>query len=129
MSDSNQTQFPIGSSGLPQNVVAFLCYVCGFITGIIFLTLEKNNREIRFHAWQSILMSIGLVIVLIGVSIVGAIAGILSSVLGALISLLTPLIFLLFLIAWMLCLMNAYNGTRFVIPVIGDIAEAQAGKF
>lgn len=42
------------STGLDENVASFLCYLGWWITGIIFLVLEKENKTVRFHAIQSI---------------------------------------------------------------------------
>src|SRR5579864_7354489 len=56
---------PMASSGMQENMASALCYALGFITGILFLVLDpyKNNRNIRFHAWQSIFLSVFYVIV------------------------------------------------------------------
>jgi len=43
--------------GIDENIEGLLCYVLGFITGILFLVLEKDNKFIRFHAMQSIVTS------------------------------------------------------------------------
>jgi uncharacterized membrane protein len=49
-----------GAAGLTDNVASALCYVLGFVTGIIFLVLApyNQNRAIRFHAFQSIFLSV-----------------------------------------------------------------------
>src|SRR5579871_190517 len=54
----------VAGAGMQENVAAALCYALGFITGIIFLVLEpyNRNRNIKFHAWQSIFLSGALVI-------------------------------------------------------------------
>ncbi|WP_318010792.1 hypothetical protein [Bacillus sp. RAR_GA_16] len=44
------------SSGLEENVAGLLTYVLGFVTGIIFLLIEKENKFVRFHAMQSIVV-------------------------------------------------------------------------
>src|SRR5690625_1325708 len=50
-------------SGLEQNIAGMLCYVVGFVTGIIFLLIEKENRFVRFHAFQSTIISSALLII------------------------------------------------------------------
>lgn len=115
-------------SGLAPNVASLLCYVCVFITGIIFLAVEKNDKEVRFHAWQSIFFGIAFLVVQIAISILGAILGAISSLLGTLIGILTPVVGLVFFIFWIICLIKAYNGEHYLLPIIGPIAEQQAGK-
>ncbi|MBL7684970.1 MAG: hypothetical protein JNK65_02915, partial [Deltaproteobacteria bacterium] len=62
MADQNpasQGSGSAGGSGLAPNVASLLCYVCSFVTGIIFLLIEKDNKDVRFHAWQAIFLGAG----------------------------------------------------------------------
>ncbi len=120
-------QYPYQSSAggdLKQNIAALLCYPLSFITGILFLVLTPYNRDyfVRFHAYQSIFFFLGLLA--------------LKIVLGV-ISIVTPwFIDNLFstgmnLLAlggtgWMMY--QAYQGNRFKLPIVGDMAENQASK-
>src|SRR5690242_13770261 len=56
---------PPGAQPMPSNVAALLTYLAGFITGIIFLVIEpyKNDRFVRFHAFQSIFFSIAYIVI------------------------------------------------------------------
>ncbi|MFC1909399.1 DUF4870 domain-containing protein [Chloroflexota bacterium] len=45
------------STGLPENVAGLLCYVLWWVSGIVFLIIESENKWIRFHAFQSIIVS------------------------------------------------------------------------
>jgi uncharacterized membrane protein len=100
--------------GMQANVEAPLSYLFGFITGIIFFVLEKENKFVRFHAMQSILVS-GAFFVL---NVVLALIPFLGWVL-------LPLLGLLGLVLWIVLMVKAYMGETFKIPVIGDIAEKQ----
>src|SRR5580698_3895336 len=62
---------PAGTAAMADNAASALCYVLGFITGILFLVLEpyNKNRTVRFHAFQSIFLNIALIVVAIGVGI------------------------------------------------------------
>lgn len=110
------------SGGLQENVAAALCYSLGFITGILFLVLEpyNKNRNIRFHAFQSIFLFVFFIIVHYAIFFVGMASW------GALF-LLSPLISLAFFILWLFMMWKAYNNERIMLPVIGDIAQKQAG--
>jgi uncharacterized membrane protein len=109
--------------GLSQNMASTLCYVLGLITGIIFLVLSpyNTNRAIRFHAWQSIFLSIAAIILNIGIPLTLTIMHmwiLLIPVMG--------LIHLGFFILWLYLLFTTFNGRTVKLPVIGDLAEKQA---
>ncbi len=111
------------STGMQENVAAALCYALGFITGILFLVLEpyNRNRNIKFHAWQSIFLSVALLIVNILVGIVFAATwsfGMFWSI--------WLLVRLGFFILWIYMMYSAYNNNRVKLPIIGDLAEKQA---
>ncbi len=115
-------------TGLAPNVASMLSYLCIFVTGIVFLILEKDDKNVRFHAWQSTLFGAAAVLVQIALSILGAMLGAISTLLGGLVNLMAPVVALIFFIFWIVCLIKAYNGERYHLPVLGDIAEAQAKK-
>jgi uncharacterized membrane protein len=118
LTDKNKTHKGKSSTGMEENVVGLLCYVLGFITGIIFLVIEKDSKFVKFHAMQSIILFASLFILDI---ILGFIP-----ILGWLISL---LLFPLSFILWLILMFQAYQGKLFKLPVIGDIAEKQASTF
>src|SRR5689334_17289909 len=61
------------STGLSANVAGALSYLLGFITGIVFLVLEKQNRFVRFHAAQSIAVSVAIIVLSIALSILSGV--------------------------------------------------------
>ena len=105
------------SSGLPENVAGALAYLIGPVTGILFLVLEKQSKFVRFHAMQSLVVFGGLFVV----NIVLGFVPILGWVLGMLLSLVGVLL-------WVVLLIKAYQGERYKLPYIGEIAERQLGK-
>ena len=113
---------PAASSGMQENVASALCYALGFVTGILFLVLEpyNKNRNIRFHAFQAIFMSVVFTILYWVIAMVGA------ATYGVMF-LLWPLIGLSYFVLWIFMMYKAYNNQRVVLPVIGDIALKQAG--
>ena len=105
------------SMNLEENVAGLLCYVVGWITGIVFLVLEKENTFVRFHALQSILTFLPL-------SVIAWILGWIPFVgwaLGALVS-------ILIVILWLILMYKAYQGERYKLPLAGEIAEKGIGK-
>lgn len=102
------------STGLDPNVAGLLCYLLGFITGIVFLVVEKQNRDVRFHAYQSLATFLGLFVISVAAGLI--------PVLGVLIHVIvTPLS----LVLWVLLMVKAAQGERFKLPWVGDWAEEQ----
>ena len=100
------------STGLDENIAGLLCYVVGWITGIIFLLIEQDNKFVRFHATQSIIV-FGIVTV----------AGIILSFVPFVGWLVPAISFIL----WVVLMVKAYQGTKYKIPWAGNLAEKWAG--
>jgi uncharacterized membrane protein len=100
------------STGLDANVGAALAYLVGFVTGAIFLVVEKENRFVRFHAMQSTFTFIGLVLVNVLLNIV--------PFLGFLLSIFVLLPFSAVL--WLVLMFKAYQGEEFKLPLVGQMA-------
>lgn len=118
----------VASTGITENMAGALCYLVGLITGILFLVLApyNQNRNIRFHAFQSIFLHVGLIACWIALAILSAIF-IHIPILGAL--MMTLLYFILGIgafILWIYMMIKTYNGERIVLPIIGPLAEKQA---
>ena len=103
-------------NGLTDNTAAGLAYVT-IIPAIIFLVVAPYNQKsfIRFHAWQSIFLFVATVIIQIVLGMIPFIGWII----------LAPFT-LLVLVVWVICLIKAFNGQRFSLPLIGKFAEKQA---
>jgi uncharacterized membrane protein len=112
------------SSGMEANVAGLLSYVLGPITGLIFFLMEKDNKFVRFHAFQSIVVFGALFIVQVAAGfIITTLAMMHASVVIPLFVLLLNLVALVSLILWILLMVKAYQGEKFKLPVAGDIAE------
>jgi uncharacterized membrane protein len=105
---------PAGS-GLSENVASGLSYVLGWLTGLIFLLIDKRP-EVRFHAMQSIIFAV--VAMLVGWIRVPT-SGFLNTLLW--------LVSVVFFFTWIFVMIQAFQGRHFKLPVIGDFAERQAG--
>ena len=99
------------STGLDDNVAGLLCYVLGWVSGLVFFLLEKENKFVRYHAMQSIITFGAL-------SIAGTIFSRISflGVLGWIIGTLS-------LILWIILMVKAYQGERYKLLWAGDLAE------
>ena len=110
---------PTGTStGLKPNVAGLLCYALGWITGLIFIILEKENQFVRFHAMQSI-VTFG------AVSALWIIFSILVMIpfIGLIFWLLNVLTGIIAFVLWIVLMVTAYQGERHRLPVAGDIAQ------
>ncbi len=116
-----------GGSGLAPNIASMLCYLCAPITSIIFLLIEKENQDVRFHAWQGTALGVGYFVAVITLELVAAVFGMIATFLGTLIGLLIPLLGLASFVLWVICLIKSYQGERWRIPVLGDFAAQKAG--
>ncbi len=99
-------------SGLPKNTAAALAYVLVWLTGIVFLLIEKDPY-VRFHAMQSVI-TFGLLTIVSFVPIIGW--------------LLSPLLMIVGFVLWLFLIFKAYQGEEFKLPVIGDFAKKQVEK-
>src|SRR3990167_3281852 len=118
---------PSQGSGLSPNIASLLCYICMPITSIIFMLIEKENKDVQFHAWQGTTFGVGYIVTIIAVEILSAILGAAISFLGVLIGWLVYVICPMAIVIWIICLVKAYRGERWKIPYIGDFAEKKAG--
>jgi len=103
------------STGLDENVAGFFCYLLGFITGIVFLVVEKESRFVRFHALQSTITFLSLFVICM---ILGLIP---------IIGLLVYPIWILSLILWLFLMIKALRGERYSLPIVGKMAEEKTG--
>ena len=119
------------STGLDENVAALLAYVATWVSGLVFFLIEKDSRFVRFHAMQAILLGASAAIIGIVLWIVWflglIISAAISDVLAGLVSIVLGLLFFVFsigmLIAFVMCLIKAYQMQYFKLPVIGNFAE------
>jgi len=105
------------STGLEENVAGLLCYVLGWVSGIVFLILEPKNKFVRYHAIQSIIVFGAITIVSLIFGWIPVAGVVISTLLG-----------ILAFILWIVLMVKAYKGTKHKLPVSGNMAEKWAGK-
>jgi uncharacterized membrane protein len=113
---------PVAAStgGLEENVAGLLCYALGWITGIIFLLIDKRPW-VRFHAAQSIVVFGGLTLIRIALGMLHGVTGFIG---GALFGLIFVLIGLVGFVLWILLMIKAFQHQTFRVPIAADIADS-----
>lgn len=122
---------PSAQTGLSEKVAGLLCYVLGWITGLIFLLIDKRPF-VRFHAAQSVITfgALHIISIILAVAFIGggfwgggfafSAFGFWAAVLGCL--------KIVGLVAWIVGMIKAYQHERFRFPIVADIADQIAGK-
>lgn len=102
-----------------------LCYLLWVVGGVLFLVLKpySQNKTIRFHAFQAIFFWVAAIVVWI---VVGIVSNVLSFMGDWFVNALRDLAGLAIFIVWLMLMFKAYNQERWVLPVIGPMAEKQA---
>jgi uncharacterized membrane protein len=105
------------SIGLQPNIAGLLCYVAGWITGIIFLVIEKKSQFVKFHAWQSIMTFAVLnvaYLIFFRIPVIGWVIAWIISILS--------------FVLWIILIIQAGTGKMWKLPLVGNWAERQASK-
>lgn len=115
-------------TGMQENVAGMLTYVLGWVTGLIFLFIDKRSF-VQFHAKQSIVVFGGLHLLQIALGMFFGFSIMTGGWTGFSFGFaLFHLIQLVGLILWILLLIKAYQGERFRVPIAADIADKLFGK-
>lgn len=109
MSYNNQGKSSVGN--LNGNFAGLLSYALGWITGLIFFLLEKDNKFVKFHAAQSLILFLSITIISMLAGIVPFIGYIINTILNV-----------ITLVCWIIGMIKAYNNEYFKFPIVGDIA-------
>jgi len=99
-------------TGLPKNTAAALSYVLGWLTGIVFLLIEKDPF-VRFHAAQSIVV-FGILTIVVLIPGIGWV--------------IAPLAWIVGFVLWLVLIFKAYQGEEFKLPWVGNVAKKLLGK-
>jgi uncharacterized membrane protein len=131
-----QTTPAKSSTGLDENVAALLSYIFHWISGLIFFLIEKDSRLVRFHSMQSILLGgaafIGGFVLwflwVVVTLVLGQIADFLGTLVGLVLGLIIFVFYIAILVGWVMCLIKAYQGQYFKLPLLGNFAEKFSTK-
>lgn len=100
------------SLGLDENVEALLAYLLTWLTGIIFYLLEKESKFVKFHAMQSFIAFLILQVIGIFFGLIPILGFFIAGIIG-----------LVTIILWIVCMIKAYQGEWFKLPIVGEIVE------
>ena len=113
------------TEGIQENVAGLLCYIAGWISGLIFLLIDRRPF-VRFHAVQAIGLNIGIVVIYLVVAFSFVMLHFLH--LGFLALAVYPILGVLIFAVWVFMMYKAYQHEKFMLPIIGNIAEGMSGK-
>ena len=99
---------------MDEKIEGALCYLAWWVTGLIFILLEKDNKFVKFHAMQSLLTFLALTVLIFVLMWIPFFGWILAGLFS-----------LLSIILWIVLMIKAYQGEKFKVPIIGDIAAQQ----
>jgi uncharacterized membrane protein len=105
-----------GTTGLQENIAGLLAYLFGWVSGLILFLID-GRKFVRFHALQSIILTVVLMVVYFVLGIIPIIGWILMALLG-----------IGFFILWIMLMMKAYQGQMWKLPVIGEYADKWSTK-
>ena len=111
------------STGLDPKTASTLAYLAGPFSGALILFAESSNRDVRFHAWQSIVGLGGLAVAVIASYVLAFLALFVSATAVSVMVGVATVIWIVLVIVWALCLWKALSGERWKLPLAGDYAE------
>lgn len=118
------------TAGIEENVAGLLCYILTWVSGLVFLLIDKRPF-VRFHGAQSIALCVAAFVVGMGFWIVFLfvtfILALIHLPVGFLMVILWPVIWIGFFAVWIFCMYKAYQHEKFKLPIIGDIVEKMIG--
>jgi uncharacterized membrane protein len=114
------------STGLEPKFAAALSYLAAPFSGILILLVERSNEYVRFHAWQAILGLGGLGLLSAGTLVCSFLTLLISPVVFTLMYRLSEVLALVWVLVWMVCLVKAFGGARWHMPLAGRYAERLA---
>jgi len=111
------------STGLEPSFAAALCYMAGPFSGILIVLVERSNEFVRFHAWQAILGLGGLGLLSAGTLVFSFVTLLLSPMVFTVMYRVSELLAIAWVLVWIVCLVKAFAGARWHLPLVGRYAE------
>jgi uncharacterized membrane protein len=116
------------STGLEPNLAAALAYLAGPFSGMLILLVERANGYVRFHAWQAIIGLGGLGLLSAATLVLSFLTLLLSPFVFTVMYRVSEIIAIVWVVAWVVCLVKAFTGARWEMPVAGRYAARLATR-
>jgi uncharacterized membrane protein len=123
------TSSSASSMKMEPNKAAIFSYALGWVSGLIFLVMERKNSFVRFSAAQSFLFFGGITILQVIIRLIGAIPFLGTILLAPILGLIGTAVTVVALATWLFLMFQAYRGVKVKIPIVGDYAEALVARF
>lgn len=114
------------STGLDPRLAGLLCYILWPITGLIFLLIEKTNAVVRFHAAQSLVSGVALILLFLVLTVLQIAFTVINWTLGSLVGIVWVLVWIGAVALYIVLLIKGYSGEKWKLPTLGDMAERLA---
>ena len=111
------------STGLDVRLASVLCYSVWWITGGLFLVLERQHRTIRFHAAQSLRLFGAVSVLLVTVGALSAVALVVSSQTYQIVRVFGDLIWAGAAVVWLVLVLRAWRGDVWRVPLVAALAD------
>ncbi len=122
---------PLGqptTTGVDARVASVLCYAGWWMTGLVFLFLEREHRGVRFHAAQSLVVFGGLSLLMVALAALNATSLFLVPSWFRGVWALNSVVWLVGVVLWLVLMLQTFRGERWRVPLAGDLAERIAGR-
>jgi uncharacterized membrane protein len=116
------------STGIEPRVAALLCYSVWWVTGLVFLWVERRDAAVRFHAAQSIVLFGALSVVLIGLGVASALTLILSSGSYTAVRAAANVVWAGGAVVWLILVLKAWRGETWRVPLVATLADGLVSK-
>lgn len=114
------------SNGSENKLLAALGYIIGILIPLfVIFTEKKNDKFLAFHAWQSLILSIVWIVIFVGLTGLTIVAGALTAGIGSLVGCLSLPAMLVWFLMIIIGAWKAYQGEKYMFPVIGEFAQKQ----
>ncbi len=108
-----------------DNLIAALCYIIGLVSLFVLFTEKKSNKMLAFHAWQSLILMVIVLVVWVVLGMGTVFISVITSGLGSLLGCLFIPLGLAVFIGFLFLAYKAYQGEKVLVPIIGEFAQKQ----
>lgn len=116
------------STGVDPRLSALLCYMAWWVSGLVFLIIEQQNRAVRFHAAQSLVLFGGLSVLIALLSVVSIGMLVVSSNAFQAARVVVYVVWVLAVGIWLLLMYRTFKGETWRVPLAGDLAAKIAAR-